>query len=169
MSESVTLSKGKATVFFTYFSFSGLAVGLIIAHAQWFLKVGEEWTIIIIPTIMAFILAYSNMQIQKFIERAMKKKIYRSSKRKAARSVYLFNSRTAEVLLKTAAITIGGFLGVYFGLSFLIYGIDYAASKNVNEIPALINFLLCIFIATVIILVYPSWRWENRGRIAGTK
>ena len=105
-----------------YFSLSGLALSLVVAHAQYGEKVGQVVVVFFIPFILAFLLAFACGIVQKLVERSIRAKhlMTAKNKKKGASSRYMFGSAVAEVTVKTIVITIGGFLGLYFLMALIL-------------------------------------------------
>jgi len=130
----------------SYFSFIGLTLAGIVAHAQFATRVGEEIVIVLIPIAIAFCLAYACGPIQRRIERGMRVKRMKPTHGKGAKSRYWLGSYQGEVMIKTLLVTLGGFAAIYFFLSLCMIAA-----------PPLISFVISADLAGLFMLVYPSW------------
>jgi hypothetical protein len=130
----------------TYFSFSGLALAGAIAFAQYVTRVGEVQVVVLIPVVIAFILAYTCGIVQRRVERGMRLKRLKPTHGKGAASRYWFSSYAIEVIAKTLIVTVGGFCGIYFLLSAAMLAA-----------PPLVSFVVSIDLAGIIMLVLPAY------------
>ena len=129
----------------TYLGFAGMILSVIIAHAQYGIKIGELYVVILIPLVVAFMLAYSCGIVQKLVERKMMKNKMRRS-RKKGKSGYMLNSMKNEVIFKSMIYTLGFFVVIYFLFSLIL-----------TATPPLINFVISIDIAAILALVVPRY------------
>jgi len=130
----------------TYLSISGMALGGVIAHAQYATKVGEFQVVILIPVVLAFLLAYACGIIQRRVERGMRAKRLKPTHGKGAKSRYWFGSYAGEVMGKTVLVTLGGFACIYFLFSLFLIAA-----------PPLISFVVSSDVAGVFMLLYPAY------------
>ncbi|MBD3186511.1 hypothetical protein GF325_06765, partial [Candidatus Bathyarchaeota archaeon] len=94
-----------------YFGMAGLALGLIIAHAQYVVKVGEVQVVYIIPLALSFIMVHACRLMESKVNRSLQKKRLKPTYGKGADSRYWLNSLDAEVVLKSTGMAVGLFLG----------------------------------------------------------
>jgi hypothetical protein len=131
-----------------YFSMSGLALSLVVAHAQYGEKVGQVIVVFLIPFVLAFLLAFACGIVQKLVERSIRAKHLMSAKnkKKGASSRYMFGSAATEVRVKTLVFTIGGFLGLYFLMALILIAV----------LP-LWSFIISADFAGIFMLVFPAY------------
>ncbi len=129
-----------------YFSFSGLVLAGAIAFAQYVTKVGEVHVVVLIPIVLAFILAYACGIVQRRVERGMRLKRLKPTHGKGAGSRYWSGSYAFEVMAKTLIITAGGFAGLYFLLSAAMLAATPLAS-----------FVVSIDVAGGFMLLFPAY------------
>ncbi|MEX2683771.1 MAG: hypothetical protein Q6373_019510 [Candidatus Sigynarchaeota archaeon] len=129
-----------------YFSVSGLVLAGAIAFAQYVTKVGEVQVVVLIPIVLAFILAYACGIVQRRVERGMRLKRLKPTHGKGGASRYWFSSYAFEVMAKTLIITAGGFIVLYFLLSAAMLAA-----------PPLASFVVSIDIAGGFMLLLPAY------------
>nr|MDO8085144.1 hypothetical protein [Candidatus Sigynarchaeum springense] len=129
-----------------YFSVSGLVLAGAIAFAQYVTKVGEVQVIVLIPIVLAFILAYACGIVQRRVERGMRLKRLKPTHGKGGASRYWHKSYAFEVMAKTLIVISVGFTGIYLLLSAAMLAA-----------PPLISFVVSIDIAGALMLVIPAY------------
>ncbi|MBN2154101.1 MAG: hypothetical protein JW839_21775 [Candidatus Lokiarchaeota archaeon] len=129
-----------------YFSCCGLVLAGAISFAQYVTKVGEVQVVVLIPIVLAFILAYACGLVQRRVERGMRLKRLKPTHGKGRASRYWLKSYATEVMAKTVIITAGAFTGLYFLLSAALLAA-----------PPLVSFVVSIDLAGVLVLVLPAY------------
>ncbi len=129
-----------------YFSVSGLVLAGAIAFAQYVTKVGEVQVVVLIPIVIAFILAYACGIVQRRVERGMRLKRLKPTHGKGGASRYWRGSYAFEVMAKTLIATAGGFTVIYLLLSAALL-----------SIPPLASFVVSIDVAGGLMLLVPAY------------
>ncbi|MHA1682471.1 MAG: hypothetical protein ACTSUE_16155 [Promethearchaeota archaeon] len=136
-----------------YFGVSGIVLGLVMAHAQYVIKVGEIQTILLLPLTVSFLLLYSCRLMEAKVQRGLQKKKLKPTYGKGSSSRYMLGSLQGEIILKTLVATMGIFMGIYFLFSAILI-----------KTGPLVDFIVSIDIAGFFTIVLVSF-FKDQGII----
>lgn len=142
---SVQEHKQEMTIF--YLAISGFLLAGVIAHAQYVLKVGELWVVLIVPAALIFMITYACQIVQRMLLQKMQRDKLKPTFGKEKGISAMFNSVASELFVKTVAITLGLFAAIYFNFASALNGVA----------PAIIAFIVAIDTAGAFILLIPAY------------
>ncbi|MFX0099344.1 MAG: hypothetical protein ACFFCS_07150 [Candidatus Hodarchaeota archaeon] len=153
---TVVVQEKKPAINMLFLAISGFILAGVIAHAQYVLKVGEVWVVVLVPGTLLFLLAYACQIVQRMLLQKMQRAKLKPTFGK--KKNVLFKSESSEVFANTLFITLGIFAGIYFNLATaLVFA------------PAIINFVVSIDTAGAFILLLPAYVEGVRKREMKTK
>ncbi|MHA1794416.1 MAG: hypothetical protein ACTSVI_17405 [Promethearchaeota archaeon] len=143
---TTTIKKHQVAFSLLYFGFSGLFIAIVIAHAQFLVKVGEVDVILLISLTLALLMIYASQNFQKYVEKGLRSKSLKSTSGKGAASRYWFKSKPGEILIKSS-----------FGINLIFLMLYLLMSLILLMAPPIINFVISVDFAGILTLLLSSY------------
>lgn len=150
---SLVARKGTRALYFLYAAVSGLVLGFVILHAQFVVKVGSIYAVVLIPLTLVVLLSFTVSKMQVIVEKSMRTKMLRPTygskkgQKEKKKSQFLFGSADAEIIVKSLLFTLGFFSLLYFGIATALFWFEPLAT-----------FIISTGTGAIVVLLYTAWR-----------